>query len=184
MKNNQTASDKRCLSCPNMITEGDYCKECSDTPDGRTRAEEEIREAFEKEFKPKAYKKYGDSIADFYIFSEGYTTATQKAQAEIEELKKMVIFMTREQNKAKNEVKELEQQIEELKGKDNWLTGSLEQYEKDEIIYKSRIKELEQQIEDLKDRCGSCQHIMTEKCIKCFYSQEYYWENNWERSKP
>ncbi len=26
----------KCLSCPNIITEGDYCKECSDTPDGRT----------------------------------------------------------------------------------------------------------------------------------------------------
>jgi hypothetical protein len=28
--------EKTCLSCPNTITEGDYCSECSDTPDGRS----------------------------------------------------------------------------------------------------------------------------------------------------
>ena len=27
----------KCLSCPTMITKGDYCSECSDTPDGRSR---------------------------------------------------------------------------------------------------------------------------------------------------
>jgi len=25
----------KCLSCPNIITDGDYCLQCSDTPDGR-----------------------------------------------------------------------------------------------------------------------------------------------------
>lgn len=29
--------EHKCLSCPTMIVDGDYCSECSDTPDGRSK---------------------------------------------------------------------------------------------------------------------------------------------------
>ena len=37
--NNENPEKHKCLSCPTMIVEGDYCSECSDTPDGRSKLE-------------------------------------------------------------------------------------------------------------------------------------------------
>lgn len=99
-----------CLSCPNNITIGDYCSECSDTIDGRTHqsTSDEIRESFEKEHGISNFAKWSldknryvitsDSIPKYHrhwvkvanrsfrSFSAGYKSAQQKAQAEVEEV--------------------------------------------------------------------------------------------------
>ncbi len=41
-KQPDAAMEYECLSCPNMITDGEYCSECSDTKDGRPQKKDVI----------------------------------------------------------------------------------------------------------------------------------------------
>jgi len=133
---NRTGEQHKFLSCPNTITTGDYCSECSDTPNGRQPEDDKIREAFEEDHGISSFVKwsldkeeytktddamechlYWVKVAKYGLrsFSIGYTSAMKQSEAEIAEWKDEYKRVDSEKDDLLLLLSEKDKQIESMK---------------------------------------------------------------------